>query len=210
MSTSPAVQIPNASSPAAAQRSKAMRSAAPATRGVEPRGGRVAAVVRARGRRRGQPGVVAGRAGAAAAARARRPRRARRRRAARRRSSRSSSAEPVWPSRTRRTETVRSSTSVACVGRETGEARQQRALAHDGDLRLAVGEAPARARPARAGRVTRRRPARRGSARARRRARRAMTWPGSPLPQLVSPHSRHSAGPQTASSEPQNCGVIPA
>ena len=63
VSTAPAVQIPNACSPAAAQRSKAMRSASPAAAGVELRGERVEAVVRARGRRRGQAGVVAGRAG---------------------------------------------------------------------------------------------------------------------------------------------------
>src|SRR5919197_4069535 len=34
-------------------------------------------------------------------------------------------------------------------------------------------------------------------------------WPGCPLPQLVSPYSCHDSRPAIASSEPQNCGVIP-
>src|SRR5205807_2187092 len=34
-------------------------------------------------------------------------------------------------------------------------------------------------------------------------------WPGWPLPQFVSPESRHSLRPATASSEPQKTGVIP-
>jgi len=34
--------------------------------------------------------------------------------------------------------------------------------------------------------------------------------PGSPLPQLTTPHSRHSGAEQTASSPAQNSGVTPA
>ena len=34
-------------------------------------------------------------------------------------------------------------------------------------------------------------------------------WPGWPLPQFVRPYIRHDSGPPTASSEPQNRGVIP-
>ena len=37
-----------------------------------------------------------------------------------------------------------------------------------------------------------------------------MSWPGSPLPQLSSPWTRHEDSEPTASSDPQNCGVIPA
>jgi hypothetical protein len=36
-----------------------------------------------------------------------------------------------------------------------------------------------------------------------------MTWPGSPFPQFGSPQSRHSSGPQMATHERQNSGVIP-
>src|SRR5207302_8192297 len=35
-------------------------------------------------------------------------------------------------------------------------------------------------------------------------------WPGWPLPQLVSPNSRHESWPAIASREPQKPGVIPA
>src|SRR4029453_3952959 len=91
-----------------------------------------------------------------------------------------------------------------------GEAREQRALAHDGGLRLALGEAQ---RPL--GELQR---VEFGQATptwtSRKRAGAApwettMTCPGSPLPQLVRPHSRHSSGPQTASRLPQKRGGPP-
>ena len=37
-----------------------------------------------------------------------------------------------------------------------------------------------------------------------------MNCPGSPLPQFVTPHSSHASAEQTASSEDQNAGVVPA
>src|SRR4029079_724649 len=92
-----------------------------------------------------------------------------------------------------------------------GEARQERALARDRGLRLArrVSE--------RALGQLHRRLAHYATPTwtSRNRAGAApcetdMTWPGSPLPQFVSPHARHSSGPQTASSEPQKRGPIPA
>ena len=122
-------------------------------------------------------------------------------------------AAPVWPSRTHEDVDVVSSTSVAWVGARAGEARAAAsARAMTVTWRVAVGVARARARRARAARldVTRRRPAtsrkRAGAAPCETR----MTWPGSPLPQFGRPHSRHSGAEQTASSEPQNRGVIPA
>ena len=103
--------------------------------------------------------------------------------------------------------------SVACVGAERAKRDMQRALAHDRDLRLGRPAARASARSAissggdsahatptwtsrkRAGAVP---------------CETRMTWPGSPLPQLPTPHSRHSAAEQTASRPLQNVGVTPA
>ncbi len=36
-----------------------------------------------------------------------------------------------------------------------------------------------------------------------------MNWPGSPLPQSVTPQSCHSSAEHTASSDAQNDGVVP-
>ena len=36
------------------------------------------------------------------------------------------------------------------------------------------------------------------------------TCPGSPLPQFITPCSRHAGAEQTASRPAQNCGVVPA
>ena len=141
VSTSPAVQIPNASRPRSAQRGERGAQRRAGQRRVE-RGGRgvVAVVARPRRRRRGQARVLAGPPAAAAAARAAASARARDVAQRRRRRGRFVAALPVWPSWTRRIETVVSSTCGRLRRARAGEARQQRALAGDRGLRLAVGE----------------------------------------------------------------------
>ena len=94
--------------------------------------------------------------------------------------------------------------------RRAREARHQRALAHDRDLRVGARERKralgdrdrigAHATPTSTSRK------RAGAAPCETR----ITWPGSPLPQLPRPRSRHSDAEQTASRPPQKRGVIPA
>ena len=100
--------------------------------------------------------------------------------------------------------------------RRAREARHERALAHDRDLQLgagagqrerALGDLQWRAGCGRAHATP--------TCTSRKRAgavpcETRMTWPGSPLPQLPTPHSRHAGAEQTASSPPQNVGVTPA
>ena len=101
--------------------------------------------------------------------------------------------------------------------RRAREARRQRALAHDADLHGARAGQPERAL-GELGRGLRRRRASRHATPTWTSRKRAgavpcetrMTWPGSPLPQLPTPHSRHSGAEQTASRRPQNVGVTPA
>ncbi len=115
---------------------------------------------------------------------------------------------------------MRSSTAVRLGRLRAREAGQQRALARDRDLRVARAEGQ-RPLGKRECLVTATAASRRGRRHAtptwtpRKRAGAApwdtcMTWPGSPLPQFISPQSAQAPEEQTASSEPQKRGVTPA
>ena len=128
---------------------------------------------------------------------------------ARRRRRGSSSRVPTWPSRATGSRRSTSSTAVACVGRDGRSARQRALVASPARARRRAARPSARSASSSAS------PHATPTWTSRKRAGAApcetcMTWPGSPLPQFVSPQARHSAGPQTASSEPQNRGPIPA
>ena len=159
VSTSPAVQTPNASSPRSAPR-RTRRAARPGRRRVERGGRRVVAVVRPRRPGRGRPGYSP-----PPAAPPRRPPRAASARAAtsRRPSSERSfvSALPVWPSWTERIGTDVSSTASPASGASARSATE-RALV--GDVACASPPSCARAR------------ARRATRRARRGAHATPTW----------------------------------
>ncbi len=207
--TSPALQTPNASSAWSPATANASRSAAAACAGSR------AAVAAskpacAKGSCGGAgPGCVPGpeRAEASAAASARRA-------VARSDSSSRRLVEAIaaCPSRKQRTSTLVSSIAVACVGAE--RAKRDSSERSRTTVTCASPPASASARSAMSKRALRRFHATPTST-SRKRAGAApwdtrIDWPGSPLPQLHRPTSRHSGAEQTASRLPQKRGVMPA
>ena len=169
------------------------------------------------GAARRSPGCVAGPGARPRGARAAASARARRRRAGASSSRRFVEAIAVWPSRRQRISTLVSSTAVACVGAERAKRDISERSRDDGDLRRrrprererALGDLErASARHATPTSTSRKRA---GAAPCETR----MTWPGSPLPQLRSPRSRHAGGradgveasPRTAASRPRRSGL---
>ena len=120
-------------------------------------------------------------------------------------------ARPTWPSRTTAISTPASSTAVDWVGCERAKRSiSERSLSAWASASLPAGTA-ASARSASSDGGAHATPIstprkRAGAEPCETRA----TWPGSPLPQLTTEASRHSEAEQTASIEPQNCGVTPA